>query len=161
MATSDDAADREPKQLIYEMRREVQRVRNKYWQEGVNGGSSDKTHLELAARTLQYYDVLYEHRDEESTDKDDWPDISPLRDRVNRHVKELEESAGRGRSVTMVERPAVLDIPVGQIIAISEELDDLAKRLGFSAAVNENTPRTKLDGELLEEVEEWRKENIK
>lgn len=160
MTASDDAADREPKQLIYEMRREVQRVRNQYWEEGINGGSSDKIHLELAARTLQYYDVLYEHRDEESTDDDDWPDISPLQDRVNKRIKEFEESTGRGRSVTTVERPAILDVPVGQIIAISEELDDLAKRLGFSAAVDETTPRTKLDGELLEEVEEWRKQNI-
>lgn len=152
--------DQEPKRLIYEMRRRVQAARNQFWAEGVEGRLSHETHLDLAKTTLQYYDVLYEYRDEDGLDEDDWPDVSPLRDRVGRRIERETKSAGRGRGTSTESVPAVTEIPVEHIVGLTEELDDLAKKLGFSAPAKASTPRTQIDNDLVDKVEQWRQKNL-
>lgn len=150
MATSEDeGSDRAPKNIIYEMRRRVQATRNRYFEEGVDGPISSETHRQLAAKAVEYYDVLYEYRDERIVDDDDWPDISPIRSRIGRKTTQTISAAGRCRSTSTIEVPAVTEVPAEQIIDITKELDDLAKKLGFSAAAKQATPEDEAKPEHL------------
>jgi hypothetical protein len=134
-----DRDDSEPRQMIYEMRRRVQRARNHYWSEGVDGEISNKVHRQLAVAVLQYHDVLWEFRDESVLGKSDFPDINNLRDKVGRRVYATVPSGGRGRGSSVDEVPAVTTVPVDEILEMSEQLDDLCKTLGFAAKAEEKT----------------------
>lgn len=46
------------------------------------------------------------------------------------------------------------------LLKASQALDDAANKLGFGPDIDESTPRTKIDDELMEKVEKWRQENL-
>ncbi|CAI49734.1 uncharacterized protein NP_7010A (plasmid) [Natronomonas pharaonis DSM 2160] len=145
----DERQDRAPRRMIHDMRRRVQMVRNQYWDEGVEGQVSVQTHKELAAACIQYYDVLYEFRDESVLDDGDFPNIAPLRQRLGQRVERHQPSAGRGRGVSTQTVPAITEIPVEEILQLTEDLDDLAKKLGFGAQARETTPHDDIGHEDL------------
>jgi len=146
---SDDRDDPEPRRMIYEIRRRVQAARNQYWADGVDAEVSDRTHRELAIAALQYYDVLYEFRDESVLEEDDWPDVEVLRERVGKTVRRRERSDVFGEGTTVREVPAVSEVPVAEIVDMTENLDDLAKTLGFGAAANTDVDRDEFSEEDL------------
>jgi len=115
------------------MVRNERTARNQYWADGVDAEVSDRTHRELAIAALQYYDVLYEFRDESVLEEDDWPDVEVLRERVGKTVRRRERSDVFGEGTTVREVPAVSEVPVAEIVDMTEDLDDLAKTLGFGA----------------------------
>lgn len=136
---SDERDDPEPRRMIYEIRRRVQAARNQYWADGVDSDLSTETHRELAIAALQYHDVLYEFRDESILTDDDWPDVEPLRERVNKTVRRREQSEVFGEPATTTEVPAVRTLPTERLVELTEDLDDLAKKLGFGAKADEQT----------------------
>jgi len=142
-----DRDDPEPRRMIYDIRRRVQAARNQYWAEGVDSNVSERTHRELAVATLQYYDVLYEFRDESVLTDNDWPDINELRDRVGKTVTKRTHSGVFGETTTTNEVPAVTMLPADRIVTMSKDLDDLAKRLGFSATADSSTDVFGIDPE--------------
>lgn len=151
---NDERDDPQPKQLIYEMRRRVQRARNHYWRDGVNGQVSQDTHLELAEAVVEYWDVLYEFRDESILNEGDFPDIKEVRSRLGKTTQVPQEAPGDTSNKELVEQPAVMDIPTRRLVEISKRLDDLAKQLGFGASVSEKRPiyhAGKLDPEDYDE----------
>ena len=131
--------DPEPRQMIYDIRRRVQVARNRYWAEGVDGEISDDTHRELATAVLQYHDVLYEFRDESILGPGDFPDLAELRERVGKKARQQQPQAGLSRPTTVTLVPAVTQVPIEDILEYSEQLDDLAKTLGFGAKADERT----------------------
>lgn len=145
----DEQSDREPRRMIYEIRRRVQAARNRYWTEGVDGSVSNETHRELAVAALQYHDVLHEFRGESIIDEGDFPDISPIEDRIGRKVNRPVQSPGLGRPTESQPVPAVTEIGVEQLVQITEDLDDLAKKLGFGAKADERTPHNEVDHDDL------------
>ena len=134
-----DRDDPEPRQMIYEIRRRVQAARNRYWAEGVDGEVSDETHRELATAVLQYHDVLYEFRNESVLSPGDWPDIAEIRERVGRKARQRTQQGGLSRPATVTLVPAVTQVPIEDILQASEDLDDLAKTLGFGAKADTQT----------------------
>lgn len=61
------------------------------------------------------------------------------------------------RTVTVRDR----DLVDGEILlGASQKLDDAANKLGFGPDIDESTPRTEIDDELMENVEKWRKANL-
>lgn len=137
--SSRDRDDPEPRRMIYEVRRRVQAARNLYWADGVDSNVSDQTHRELAIAALQYHDVLYEFRDESVLTERDWPDVEPLRQRVNKTVRRRQESEVFGEPSTVKQVPAVRELSTEQLVQITEDLDDLAKKLGFGAKAEKKT----------------------
>lgn len=135
----DDRDDPEPRRMIYEIRRRVQAARNHYWSDGVDGEISEETHRQLAVTTLQYYDVLLEFRDESIIGEEGFPDISVIRDRVGERANVVAPSPGLGRPDKPDTVPAVTQVPVERILQLSEQLDDLAKQLGFGAKAETKT----------------------
>jgi len=136
---SNERDDPEPRRMIYEVRRRVQAARNRYWADGVDSDLSSETHRELAITALQYYDVLYEFRDESIISERDWPDVDPLRDSVNKTVKVEQESNIFGEPDQIDDVPAVQTLSVEYLVELTEDLDDLAKKLGFGAKADEKT----------------------
>ena len=130
---SDEQSHPQPARMIYDTRRHVQQVRNEFWREGINGGSAPGTKRELAAAAIQYWDMLYEFRSESILDEGDFPDISPVRDRIGEHVEVLAESKRRGKSKELKTVPAITELNDWYLLELTEDLDDCAKKLGFSA----------------------------
>lgn len=130
---SDDSDDPQPKRLIYKKKEQLQAVRDRFWEEGVEGGFSPRTKRYIATVALQFWDVLHEHRDESVLSDDDFPDVSPIRDRLGRQTKVPVESPRRGGGKTLEDVPAVNDLNDWYLIDVTEQLDDLAKKLGFAA----------------------------
>lgn len=137
--------DRQPKELIYEMRRQMQAARNHYWQQQVTGSISEQVHQELATRLVQYHDVLYEFRDK----TDGWPDISAIRERLGREVKMQAKAPGLGRGTQWEHRPAITQIPAEQLVEMSKQLDDIACDLGFAAPVTEETDKDVISQDVV------------
>lgn len=129
-------------QIIYDTRRELQRTRNQYWREGVYGELSEATHLELAEKTIEFYDVLYEFRDESIIADNEFPDISELRSCIGRTTTIPDEAPGDTNNLEGIQVPAALQIPADRIYDKSKELDDLAKQLGFAATPKEAPTNT-------------------
>jgi len=133
-----------PLQLIYDVRRRVQAARSRYWAESVDCDVSDQTHRDLAVVAMQYHDALVEFRDDLPLAEDDWPDISPIQDAMGETVTREVESNVFMQSSKVEQVPAVQTIPTDDIVHITEELDDIAKQLGF-AADNEQPDRGRDD----------------
>lgn len=130
--STDQRDDPQPKELIYDARRQMQVARNQYWSEAAAGAAvSEQTHLQLAQSLVMYWDVLHEHR--HSSAISNWPDIADVRDRLGRQVRKQTTAAGRGRGMSTTTMPAVLDIPAERLIELSKDLDDVAKELKFAA----------------------------
>ena len=138
--TDEERDDPQPKRMIYAMRRHVQQIRNRFWEEGVNGQFSPRTKRELAAAAIQYWDCLYEFRDEQVLDEGDFPDISPVRSRVGETTEVLGQSPRRSGGQQLRTVPAVTELSEDYLLELTEDLDDLSKQLGFGASAKETTP---------------------
>jgi hypothetical protein len=143
--SDDDRGDPQPTRMIYDMRRYVQQIRNRFWEEGVDGQFSPRTKRDLAAAAIQYWDMLYEFRGEHVLEEGDFPDISPVRSRIGETTEVLSQSKRRGGGVGVERAPAVSELDDWYLLELTEDLDDLAKRLGFAANAREATPHDDID----------------
>lgn len=137
----DERDDPRPKRLIYEMREQVQAVRNDYWQESCLGQVSERTRLKLAAVAVQYYDVLYEHREESVLGDDAWNNTGAdrLRELLGETVEVDAPAPGDSANPQRERKPAILTIDPEAIVNVTKRLDEISKKLGFSATVGEKT----------------------
>jgi hypothetical protein len=128
-----DRDDPEPKKLIYEKKARLQQIRDRFWEEGVEGQFNPQTKRYIATVALQFWDVLYEYRDESVLSEDDFPNIEPIRSRIGEQTEVLAPSNRRGGGSRLRTVPAVNELDDWFLIELTEELDDLAKKLGFAA----------------------------
>lgn len=153
-----DTADR---RLIREAKEEAWHHRRKLRRE-LPAPSGDTKH-ELACALDDYRDLLADYRDEDAL-RDEWPERDPHPDEIQRVLAEtvsVEERIGYRRGATQSrEVPLAYEVDWTWLLAVADELDAIAKELGFAAKPDESTHRTKIDAELIEEVEEWRKQNL-
>lgn len=150
MATEEtDERARGHRAIITEKRMQVQQARDRMSNEGVNGEFSDQTHRLLAARAVQYFDVLHEYRSETAIKDAEWPDINKIRSRLGKTRAVIETSGGRGVGVATRQVPAVTAVPIHEILNVTKQLDDIAKDLGFSEPATETTPHDEADHDDL------------
>lgn len=71
----------------------------------------------------------------------------------------ITEKQGRYRPTT-VKKVKPLRLPPENLLRAARLLDQAAEELGLLATVTAATPRTELTDEMVEEVEEWRQENL-
>lgn len=117
--------------ILHDTRQHVQMTRNQYWRASLSGNVGDELHMEIGARVLQYHDVLYEFRNLPALEEGDFPDISEVRQCIGETETQITEAAGRGRGNTMSDEPRILSVPIDRLIWYTEELDDLAQKIGF------------------------------
>lgn len=146
--------------LVREVKEEAFHARRKLRRE--QPGPSEETKYDVAAALADYYDALSDYADEETLD-------TPLDERLpfdlttlfDETVTVKEPVPSRNRHAcddrTM---PAVVKLPASELHNLGKELDAAAKELGFAAPVEESVHRTKIDDDLIEEVEQWRKQNL-
>lgn len=157
MTMSDDERNHpQPARMIYDTRRYVQQIRNRFWEEGVNGGFSPSTKRRLATAAIQYWDMLYEFRSESILDDGDFPDISPVRDRIGRQTEVVTKSKRLGQSTTLKTAPAITELSDWYLVELTKELDDLAKKLGFAATTTDRVPNDRASEEDLKGLLEAR-----
>jgi hypothetical protein len=128
-----DSEDPQPKRLIYEKKAQLQQIRDRFWEEGVEGRFNPRTKRYIATVALQFWDVLYEYRDESVLSEGDFPDISPVRERIGRMTEQTTRSNRRTGELTVTQVPAIDELDDWYLIELTEQLDDLAKKLGFAA----------------------------
>jgi len=157
-----DRDDRQPKRVVYEHElaalaaiKEYRRL--KFSEQPV----PDAMQRQLAEEALAFREVLHKYRREGALDPE-WGerDIHWIDDYQNRTVFVEEPSARRNDNSKTRERPAILAVDPEQLVDVIRELEDIADELGFSATIEESTPRVEINDELVEEVEEWRQNNL-
>lgn len=159
--TDNESDDQRPKRVVYEHEIAALSAIHDYRAAKLNGQVTDRHVRELAQRALDYREVLHKYRSKDALDPE-WDErpIHWIEEYQNRTVQ-VEQSSGRlNNNTTLAEKPAILSIDPERLVYVIRELEDISDELGFSATISESTPRTKIDNELIEEVEEWRQKNL-
>jgi hypothetical protein len=133
VSTEETAAARLPSKMIGKKRQRVIKLRDVYHQQAIND-VSDELVKELASVCLEYSSLLREFRDEPAVDRDDFPDVTPIRNRLGKKTRIKTESKRRGGGITYKEAPAVLELDPQYLVEVTHALDDLSQKLGFGAA---------------------------
>jgi hypothetical protein len=138
----DERGDQRPKAVIYDARETVQAARNEVWDELIGSGQvSLYARRNLATATIQYWDVLREHRDDRTASWDD-SGVDQLASLVGETRQVPVSTPGDTAAVSYQEQPALLSIDPSEIIHISKQLDDYAKELGFAAQPDSGNRQT-------------------
>jgi hypothetical protein len=135
-----DGDDPQPKRRIQDRLDRLQDIRDQFWSEGAGGSFSPSTKRYIATVVMQVWDVLYQYRDESVLSEGDFPDISPVRDRLGRQQEVVVDSPRLGEDHTVKTVPAVNELDDWYLIELSEQLDDLANTLGFGASATTSRP---------------------
>lgn len=163
MATSEqDSDDRQPKRVVYEHELAALAAIKEYRQWKFSDRPvPDTITRQLAEEALAFREVLHKYRTKDALDPE-WGDrdIHWIDDYQNRTVLVEEPSPRRNSNTVTEERPAILTVDPERLIDVIRNLDDIADELGFSATIEESTPRVEINNELIEEVEEWRQNNL-
>jgi len=125
------------------------------------GQVSESTRRELASAALALRDRLINFRGD-AIDEEEWAekDVDWLDHAATRTVSVPESNPRPNRNTKRSSRPALLFVDPERVIQTIRSLDNIARDLGFEAAADSGTHLTQIDEELIEEVEQWRKQNI-
>lgn len=131
----------------------------------------------LSAHTsiIQYRDELHIYRDERNDVRELWDEeiatvpaagddhsvsLSSLQEWSSRYVTQTREeiSSVHGKQEKEESYRMLLPLPVSQ--EVYRKLCDIAFLLGLAADIDTSEKQTEIDAELLEEVSQWRQQNI-
>lgn len=149
------------KRLIQDRQERLENVLDVFSQRAANVELTPEMKREIAVHIVNLHRVLSKYEDEDVLDEGDIPDIGPIRQRLGRTTQVVSQSGGMGRGTAYEEVPAVEELGFEYLERTADELETTAKKLGFWATADaETTHRTKIDDDLIEEVEAWRKQNL-
>lgn len=159
--TDEQRSDARTKRMLLEIREEVITLRSRYLEERTGGTVHPRTERAFRGATIMYYEALREHRNE-AVINDEWEDsgVQELEYLLTETTTVEQSTPGHGSATTVREVPLFQQADMMRLVRITQKMDDLCKKLGFSPAVNESTPRTNINEELVEDVEEWRQRNL-
>ena len=132
---SSSPGDSQPRRLVFQQKEQAIAARNRYRLVEYDGEVDEQTHRQLAVSALQYYDILREYDDEPVLSASDWPDVSPIRERIGETVTRRVESDVFGEDTTVKQLPAIKTVPADRLVAVINQLDKVANKLGFGAGV--------------------------
>lgn len=160
MSSNDDEGVPLANRLIMNIRQRVILVRARFLAERAQGSVSHQTISELRETTIEYYEALREFRSEPVIE-DEWEEsrVDELEALMEETTTIEESKPGHGSSSQTKRVPAIQQADPMLLVEFTRALDDLCKQLGFSATVRQSTPRTEIDDELMEDIEEWRQTN--
>jgi hypothetical protein len=162
MSSYDDtASDTRAKQLIQDRQERLEEVLDIFSQQAAEVSLTPQMKREIAVHIVNYHRVLSNYEDETVLDDGDIPDIDPIRDRLGHTTRVATDSAGIGRGGSYERVPAVEELDFWYLESVAGDLEAAAKKLGFWATADaETTHRTEIDSDLIEQVEEWRQNNL-
>lgn len=145
---TDDQDDQIPRRRFYEVQERAHAVVSEYRSLALDGGAPESFKSVLGRAVLDYRAALRKHRSETAI-KNEWEEvdeaIAPIREAVGRQVAVEVEATGRTRASQTQFRPAIQQLPFQYLVQVIEELDDLAKNLGLSETVRDETPGDEAD----------------
>jgi hypothetical protein len=118
----------------------VAEIRRALWERGSDGVFDERLKRKLAAAAVSYYEALQIYKGETVVDDDDFPDMRPIRDRMFREKRVRTRCKRAGDGYTYKTVPAVSELNGEYIIDVTEQLDRLAKQLGFEPSARDTTP---------------------
>jgi len=141
MSSSKDNNTTNPERLVYETRKEAKEIRQIATRQLMRYGQLNAgTHLDLAEVVIEYEQTLREFDDDPVVDDSDYPNIEPLKQAAGRQTERTVTTSGQWVGSVHTERqPMVLNFPADQLIRVINELDHLARELGFSAETADET----------------------
>lgn len=136
-------------------------ARTQYQQARARGNVDEQAADQLRDAMIRLYEAIKRYR-EESAVASDWDE---------KHFDRIEQWLESGRTVSVPNKdrpnsyetkevPAIRAVDLNTVADVTSELELVAKKLGLAPEVSESTPRTKITNELVEEVEEWRQQNL-
>lgn len=160
-ADSDERSnDRMGAQDILRTRQWVKEVRAQYYGELAQQGScSRSTHQLLQTAVLRYWDAIHEYRDE---DEDLWEekDLDEIPRLAEETVRVSVSTPGYGQGSSTHERPAISQVSADSLVELTHRMDEVAHELGFGAEARQKPTQTEITEEMVEDVEEWRQQNL-
>jgi len=158
---SGDSTNHEFESVIAGTYRRVLAARQAYREAQLADRVTGRHIKDLAVTAEQYRTVLYEFRDEDALDPEwDERDLDWLDDYLGETVEVEVPGPGMTRNTQTESIPAIQTVDPERIVELTRNLDDVRRELGFAANVDESTPRTEIDDELLDKVEQWRQQNV-
>ena len=140
--------DPAPKRMVYETRQDAKEIRQLCRRQMLYGGLSDDLHLQLVETVLEYNQTLREFDGEGVVEERDYPDLTKLKQAVGKQSSRIVTTGGQWGDSSRIERqPAALDFSPTQLLAVLNRLDQLARKLGFSAETTNHTPVFGVDPE--------------
>jgi hypothetical protein len=135
MSSSQDNNTTNPERLVYETRKEAKEIRQIATRQLMRYGQLNAgTHLDLAEVVIEYEQTLREFDDDPVVDDSDYPNIEPLKQAAGRQTERTVTTSGQWVGSVHTERqPMVLNFPAEQLIRVINQLDQLARKIGFSA----------------------------
>lgn len=133
---SDDVGDSRPRQLVHAARERMQQARNQVWSDRTDGSVSRETRRQFIVSLLAYRDVLADYRDDSALKhQDGWEgyDVDWPLDYLQQYVTVSNPSKDPRGGRDTTREPAILHVPIDDLIDVSKKLDEIAVDLGFSA----------------------------
>lgn len=143
---SEGRSGSQSEQLIDETQVYVDKVRGEF----LNNGYDASLKPSMADAIIRYWSVLYKYRDETILNEGDFPDVSPVRERIGASINRVVDAPGRRRGKTTSAEPAVNELSGDYMVELSFELDALAKKLGFAPPATDATPHDEIGHDDLE-----------
>jgi hypothetical protein len=141
-----EPANEIPRRRFYQTQERAHAILSEYRGMALDGGAPESYKSVMGRACLDYVAALRKHRTERAI-KDEWADVdealAPIRQAVGQQVAVEIGATGDTSATETVYRPAIRRIPFGYMEQVIEELDDLAKNLGLSESVTDETPADK------------------
>jgi len=138
------------KQLIQDRQERLEDTLDVVSHRAANLDVSPELTSELAVHILNYHRMLATYRDESAVSDDDFPDVGPIRNRLGETVEITTDSKRRGRGRTVKEVPAVEELDFRYLERVADQLEQVAKKLGFWADAATKTPHNQAAQDDLE-----------
>jgi hypothetical protein len=146
MSDRTDDADTADRRLIREAKEEAWHQRRKLRREMPH--PSGETKRQVACALADYRDLLCDYRDERAL-QTPWDERTPNPDDVDRLLREtttIEEPVAYRKSATRTrEVPLAHEVDADWLLDVADELDAIAKELGFAASASDPTPNDEAD----------------
>jgi len=129
--------------LIERVQRDVKECIFRYRAEAAVGGAALQTRRELINGALRYHEVLRTLRNDPAVDDGDFPDMSPIENRIGKQVTVFVESNRIGVDETTKKVPAIDGLDPEFVLELIRELDDVATQLGHGPTSRDTVPNDK------------------
>lgn len=147
--------------LVHHFREQAMAAVGDYDEALTHGGVPEAVQRDLAKAALDYYNALHEHREEDALDEP-WDErgITWLEEAEGATVEVKQQLPRSNGATTTRRKPMLMAVDPERLRNTIRELNEVANELGFGPEIANSVHRTEISDEVIEEVEEWRQENL-
>jgi len=140
----DDDSQR-PKRLIHDRQEELEAVLDVFTGNAANVTLTPRMKREIATRIMNFWRVLSKYEGESVLSDEQLPDVSPIRERLGKETRVVDNKEGRKRGETYDAAPAVDELDYWYLHDVAHELERVAKKLGFMPDATDRPETSQFD----------------